>query len=457
MRAFKTLLLITTLIGLTKANAQVGVDQYGQLISSSSTGTALKVTQVQGADQHVSTMAQMYALLPSQRTAYMTCYVLETNTVYRLGSDLLTWTADNSYDSRYRPSSYVPSWDEVTSKPAFKTVATTGSYNDLSDLPTLFNGDYNNLSNRPTLFNGDYNSLSNKPILSAVAGSGSYGDLLNKPDIPSSLSWFGTKLLTNIGATSFPITNSASGTQLYIATNYSNGYNEVDYFSIPGTINSSRGHHDFYTLNPIGGTGGGMVFDFGTVGDNNAFTTGGPLAPNVVDHLNSTPNRIAVFDNVTNTILYRTPSEIAADIGSGSGASIPTPLPAASTRSVLATDGTNLIWKPKFSGVPTISSTGGLGTGGSVSISGYNETGEITLHTGSSGMAAGAMAGITFGGSFAYSTMIVILSVSAATPNNWPSTVVMSGNGLSGNWTFTVSTALPANQTYKINYIVESY
>ena len=35
----------------------------------------------------------------------------------------------------YRSSSWVPAWADVTSKPSFATVATSGSYNDLSDKP----------------------------------------------------------------------------------------------------------------------------------------------------------------------------------------------------------------------------------------------------------------------------------------------------------------------------------
>jgi hypothetical protein len=36
----------------------------------------------------------------------------------------------------YRPISYVPAWNEVSSKPTFATVATSGSFNDLNDKPT---------------------------------------------------------------------------------------------------------------------------------------------------------------------------------------------------------------------------------------------------------------------------------------------------------------------------------
>ena len=53
------------------------------------------------------------------------------------------------------------------------TVATTGSYNDLTDKP--------NLSTVATT--GSYNDLTDKPNLSTVATTGSYNDLTNKPNI----------------------------------------------------------------------------------------------------------------------------------------------------------------------------------------------------------------------------------------------------------------------------------
>jgi hypothetical protein len=37
----------------------------------------------------------------------------------------------------YRPIGWVPAWADVTGKPGFATVATSGSYNDLSDKPTI--------------------------------------------------------------------------------------------------------------------------------------------------------------------------------------------------------------------------------------------------------------------------------------------------------------------------------
>ena len=81
------------------------------------------------------------------------------------------------------------------------TVATSGSYADLSNKPTIVgqvqsnwtqtnNSQADFIKNKPSLAtvatSGSYNDLSNKPTIPAatVATSGSYNDLLNKPTIP---------------------------------------------------------------------------------------------------------------------------------------------------------------------------------------------------------------------------------------------------------------------------------
>ena len=56
-------------------------------------------------------------------------------------------------------------------------VASSGSYNDLINKPSLFSGSYNDLSNKPSLFSGNYSDLSSKPSLF----SGSYNDLTDVP------------------------------------------------------------------------------------------------------------------------------------------------------------------------------------------------------------------------------------------------------------------------------------
>jgi hypothetical protein len=71
------------------------------------------------------------------------------------------------------------------------SVATSGSYNDLLNKPTLAtvatSGSYSDLSNKPTLAtvatSGSYSDLIDEPTLATVATSGSYNDLLNKPTL----------------------------------------------------------------------------------------------------------------------------------------------------------------------------------------------------------------------------------------------------------------------------------
>lgn len=90
-------------------------------------------------------------------------------------------------------------WNDVGNKPNFATVATSGSYNDLTDKPVIpeapdltpyaktadlstvaTSGSYEDLTNKPNLFSGNYEDLTNKPNLF----SGDYQDLTNKPTIP---------------------------------------------------------------------------------------------------------------------------------------------------------------------------------------------------------------------------------------------------------------------------------
>lgn len=73
----------------------------------------------------------------------------------------------------------------IKNKPTLATVATSGSYNDLSNKPTIpaaqVNSDWNATSGVAQILN--------KPTLATVATSGSYNDLSNKPTIPTVNNW----------------------------------------------------------------------------------------------------------------------------------------------------------------------------------------------------------------------------------------------------------------------------
>lgn len=73
---------------------------------------------------------------------------------------------------------------EILNKPALATVATSGSYNDLSNKPTIpaaqVNSDWNSASG--------VSQILNKPSLATVATSGAYSDLSGTPTIVTTVS-----------------------------------------------------------------------------------------------------------------------------------------------------------------------------------------------------------------------------------------------------------------------------
>ena len=118
-------------------------------------------------------------------------------------------------------------WDDITNKPDFKTVATSGSYSDLTNKPIIptktsqltndssFVNDYQlsgkqdkltsgtnikTINNQSILGSGNidiqgggsesvaWGDITGKPDFKAVATSGSYDDLTNKPAIPTNTS-----------------------------------------------------------------------------------------------------------------------------------------------------------------------------------------------------------------------------------------------------------------------------
>lgn len=115
-------------------------------------------------------------------------------------------------------------WNDVTGKPTFATVATSGDYDDLTDKPDLSVYEL-----KEDAFSGDYTDLTNKPDLSVYelktdAFSGNYNDLTNKPTIPTA-----TSQLTNDSGFITGITSNMVTTAL--------GYT-------PGTSNFSGDYDD---------------------------------------------------------------------------------------------------------------------------------------------------------------------------------------------------------------------
>jgi hypothetical protein len=105
------------------------------------------------------------------------------------------------------------------------TVATTGSYNDLTNKPTLFSGSYNDLTDKPSSsFSGSYNDLTDKPTLTngtvtSVSGTGTVSGLTLSGTVTSSgnITLDGT---LSVSASNF---SSQSANTFLVAPNGSSG------------------------------------------------------------------------------------------------------------------------------------------------------------------------------------------------------------------------------------------
>jgi hypothetical protein len=96
-----------------------------------------------------------------------------------------TNVSDLTNDSGYLTSI---AWTDVSDKPTFATVATSGDYGDLLNTPTIPTK-VSDLTNDSGFINSvAWNDVSSKPSFATVATSGDYDDLLNKPSIPANVS-----------------------------------------------------------------------------------------------------------------------------------------------------------------------------------------------------------------------------------------------------------------------------
>lgn len=189
------------------------------------------------------------------------------------------WT-DNSFliqsyaDSRYLLTTNF-TYANLTGTPVLATVATSGSYTDLSNLPTLFDGSYTSLTNVPATFapsahTHTVSQITDFPTLATVATSGLYSDLTGTPDLTGYLTTAtaASTYATISSLSSYLTTASASSTYLTISTAAST-YQTVSGMSSYLTTASAAS-----TYQPIG--------SYATTGAN-TFSGTQSLAGNIVD------------------------------------------------------------------------------------------------------------------------------------------------------------------------------
>lgn len=145
-----------------------------------------------------------------------------------LGKDLddrLTYLENNGVGNSGSTS---VTWGSITGKPTFATVATSGSYNDLSNKPSIpslsgyateswVSNNYQTKGNYLTSVS--WGIVTGKPTFASVATSGSYNDLSNKPTIPTNLNQLtnGPGYITGINSS---MVTSALGYTPYNSANF---------------------------------------------------------------------------------------------------------------------------------------------------------------------------------------------------------------------------------------------
>ena len=192
-------------------------------------------------------------------------------------SSLATVATSGSYaDLTNKPSLFSGSYSDLTNKPSLFS----GAYSDLTGKPTLAtvatSGSYNDLSNKPSLFDGSYNNLTDKPSLF----SGSYADLSNKPSIPSNIDDLSDVTITTPSNTQVLQYNGSAWVNAAAPQGFSGAYSDLTGKPSLATVATSGSYTDLTnkpsmisTLNTL--TGATQTFATGNSGTDFAISSSG--------------------------------------------------------------------------------------------------------------------------------------------------------------------------------------
>jgi len=175
-----------------------------------------------------------YNDLTNQPTLFSGSFADLTNKPTTIAGYGITDAFSGSYtDLTNKPTLFDGQYSSLTGLPTLFS----GSYNDLTNQPTLFSGSFADITNKPTTiagygitdaFNGTWTSLTGKPTFATVATSGSYNDLSDKPtaaDGSETKVTAGTNVtVTGSGTTASPyVVNATGATTFTIGQSYQGG------------------------------------------------------------------------------------------------------------------------------------------------------------------------------------------------------------------------------------------
>lgn len=144
---------------------------------------------------------------------------------------------------------------QILNKPTLATVATSGSYNDLSNKPTIPAAQVQSNWTQTTTTAVDY--IKNKPTLATVATSGSYNDLSNKPTIPTVNNATLTIQKNGANVQTFTANQSTNATaNITVPTKTSDLTNDSDFVTSSGTVAKANQLTTARTISISGGVTG---------------------------------------------------------------------------------------------------------------------------------------------------------------------------------------------------------
>lgn len=221
-------------------------------------------------------------------------------------------------------SDVVVTWSDITNKPDFATVATSGDYDDLTNKPTIptvndgtvsiyqgstLKGSFTlNQSGNETITideggitTVDWSDVENKPNFATVSTSGSYNDLTDKPTIPTVNDATLTVQKNGTSVGTFTANSSTDSTvNITVPTATSDLTNDSGYLTQHQTLKTING-------NTIVGEGdltidGTVTHWFGTQAEYDAL---GTYDPDTIYHIEGTTNTVE-WENVTDKPTFAT-------------------------------------------------------------------------------------------------------------------------------------------------------